>query len=138
VIGNLGGIHKGGTVMRRIASFAAAAALVTAGLVGPATSVQAADACTLELSKYIYNGANMVMWSQGLSGCAGDVYWEVQSQCNGQWITWSSQTDYYNDQTVTYYGDIEYPNYMRVYAKFGMQEKYTEPAQNNNGGGDCL
>ncbi|MEV6965929.1 hypothetical protein AB0M47_12520 [Hamadaea sp. NPDC051192] len=124
--------------MRRIAGVAAAAALAAAGLVGPAASAQAADSCTLELSKYIYNGANMVMWSQGLSGCAGDVYWEVQSQCNGQWIVWSSDTTYYDNQTATYYGDVDYPNYMRVYAKYGTQEKYTQPAQNNNGGGDCL
>jgi len=123
--------------MRKIASIASAAAMVAAGLFGTTTPAQAADTCTLELSKYIYNGANIVMWSQGLSGCGGDVYWEVQSLCNNQWIVWSSQTAYYNNETVTYYGDVEYPNYMRVYAKFGAQEKMTEPAWNNNGGGDC-
>jgi len=40
-------------------------------LFGTTTPAQAADTCTLELSKYIYNGANMVMWSQGLYGLAG-------------------------------------------------------------------
>ncbi|NUO55986.1 MAG: hypothetical protein HOV71_25490 [Hamadaea sp.] len=124
--------------MRRIAGVAAAAALAATGLVGPAASAQAADACTLELSKYIYNGANMVMWSQGLSGCAGTVDTEVQSLCNGQWIVWSQWSEYYNNQTATYYGDVDYPNYMRVHVTFGTQEKYTQPAQNNNGGGDCL
>ena len=123
--------------MRRIASVAAAAMLTATGLVATAAPAQAADTCTLELSKYIYNGANIIMYSQGLTGCAGDVYSEVQSLCNGQWIVWSQGTTYYNNEIGTYYGDVEYPNYMRLYAKFGTQEKYSEPAWNNNGGGDC-
>lgn len=123
--------------MRKIAVFASSVALAAAGLVGASSPAQAADACTLELSKYIYNGANIVMWSQGLSGCAGEVYTEVQAQCNGEWVLWSSATGYYDDEIATQYGDVEYPWYMRVYAKFGTQEKYTEPAWNNSGADPC-
>jgi hypothetical protein len=124
--------------MSRIARAASVLALVASGLVANAAPAQAAD-CTLELSKYIYTGANIVMWSQGLSGCAGDVDWEVQSYCfaTGQWIVWSRDTTHYDNEIVTYYGDVEYPNYMRVAASFGDQHKMTEPARNNNGGGDC-
>ncbi|NUT32722.1 MAG: hypothetical protein HOV79_06565 [Hamadaea sp.] len=124
--------------MRRIAAIASTVALAAAGLIGASTPAQAATTdCTLELSKYIYNGANIVMWSQGLSGCAGEVYSEVQAQCNGEWVTWSSYTGYYDNQIETWYGDVEYPAYMRVYARFGSQEKYTAPAWNNSGADPC-
>lgn len=126
--------------MPRIASAAGSIALLAAGLFAGSAPAQANTACTLELSKYLYNGANVIMWSQGLSGCAGEVEWEVHSYCaaQGQWIVWSQATSYYDNERQSMYGDTEFPDYMRVYAKFGTQEKMTAPAVNNNGGGDCV
>jgi hypothetical protein len=116
--------------MRKLMSAVGAGALLTAGLFVGAAPAQAAT-CTLVQSE-IYNGANMIAWSRGLQGCAGDVYWEVQSGDSGSWQVVDSGTTYYNNQTASYYGDIELPCYLRVYAKFGAQEKLTRPVSNTN------
>ncbi|MEH1101766.1 hypothetical protein [Micromonospora sp. CPCC 205561] len=116
--------------MRRMMSAIGAGAMLTVGLLAGAGPAQAAS-CTLVQSE-IYNGANIIAWSQGLRGCSGDVYWEIQSGDAGGWQVAQSGTTHYDDEVQSYYGDIELPCYLRVYAKFGTQEKLTQPAHNNN------
>ncbi|SCF17283.1 hypothetical protein GA0074695_3978 [Micromonospora viridifaciens] len=119
--------------MRKLMSALGAGALLTAGLFVGATPAQAAT-CTLVQSE-IYNGANIIAWSQGLQGCAGDVYWEIQSDDSGSWQVTDSGTTYYNNEVRSYYEDVNLPCYLRVYAKFGSQEKLTQPVRNYNCGG---
>ncbi|GHJ53674.1 hypothetical protein [Micromonospora chersina] len=116
--------------MRKLMSAVGAGALLTAGLFVGAAPAQAA-ACTLVQSE-IYNGANMIAWARGLEGCSGDVYWEIQSGDGGGWQVAESGTTHYDNQTVSYYGDVELPCYLRLYAKFGTQEKLTQPVRNYN------
>ncbi|MFG1777841.1 hypothetical protein ACGFIG_15590 [Micromonospora sp. NPDC049048] len=118
--------------MRKLMSAVGAGAMLTVGLLAGAGPAQAAS-CTLVQSE-IYNGANIILWSQGLQGCSGDVYWEIQSGDPGtsSWQVAQSGTTYYDNQVSSYYGDVELPCYLRVYAKFGTQEKLTQPAHNNN------
>ncbi|MFJ8582264.1 hypothetical protein [Micromonospora sp. NPDC093277] len=119
--------------MRKLMSAVGAGALLTAGLFVGAAPAQAAT-CTLVQSE-IYNGANIIAWARGLQGCAGDVYWEIQSGDSGGWQVTENGTTYYDNQVGNYYGDIDLPCYLRVYAKFGAQEKLTQPVRNNNCGG---
>ncbi|MGC4892672.1 hypothetical protein [Micromonospora sp. DT31] len=119
--------------MRKLMSALGAAAMLAAGLVAGAAPAQAATTCTL-VQPYIYNGANLIMWGVGLDGCSGDVYWEIQSGSDGTWRVAESGTTYYDDYVGTYYGDTELPCYMRVYAKFGNQEKLSRAAWN----GGCV
>ncbi|MEU9741591.1 hypothetical protein AB0E12_20650 [Micromonospora chersina] len=116
--------------MRKLMSAVGAGALLTAGLFVGAAPAQAA-ACTVVQSE-IYNGANMIAWARGLEGCSGDVYWEIQSGDGGGWQVTESGTTHYDNQTVSYYGDVELPCYLRLYAKFGTQEKLTQPVRNDN------
>ncbi|MEV0646934.1 hypothetical protein AB0I28_16875 [Phytomonospora sp. NPDC050363] len=124
--------------MRKILGILGTAGFAAAALVATAAPAQAAvgtEACTLIQSE-IYNGANIIQYVQGLEGCAGDVSWEVQSQdAAGNWSVWDSGTTYYNDNTITTTGDVEFPCVMRVHAEFGTQSKTTQPARNNNCGG---
>ncbi|SCL73040.1 hypothetical protein [Micromonospora peucetia] len=116
--------------MRKLMSAVGAGAMLTVGLLVGASPAQAAS-CTLVQSE-IYNGANIIAWSQGLQGCSGDVYWEIQSGDGGSWQVAQSGTTHYDNAVQSYYGDIELPCYLRVYAQFGTQEKLTQPARNNN------
>ncbi|MGW4153212.1 hypothetical protein ACWEH1_10835 [Micromonospora chersina] len=116
--------------MRKLMSAVGAGALLTAGLFVGAAPAQAAG-CTLVQSE-IYNGANMIAWARGLEGCSGDVYWEIQSGDGGGWQVAESGTTHYDNQTVSYYGDVELPCYLRLYATFGTQEKLTQPVRNDN------
>jgi len=119
--------------MRKLMSAVGAGTLLAAGLLAGGTPAQAAS-CTLVQSE-IYTGANIVAWARGLQGCAGDVYWEIQSGDSGSWQVADSGTTRYNNQVVNYYGDVELPCYLRLYARYGSQEKLTQPARNNNCGG---
>ncbi|AXH92816.1 hypothetical protein AB0J77_10745 [Micromonospora tulbaghiae] len=116
--------------MRKLMAALGAGAMTAAGLLAVATPAQAA-ACTLVQSE-IYNGANLIAWSRGLDGCSGDVYWEIQSGDGGTWQVTDSGTTHYDDQVVSYYGDVDLPCYLRVYAAFGDQERLTRPVRNNN------
>ncbi|MEV1333730.1 hypothetical protein AB0J20_29625 [Micromonospora costi] len=116
--------------MGRLMSAVAAGAMVTAAMAVGTAPAHAAG-CTLVQSE-IYNGANIVSWAQGLEGCAGDVYWEIQSGDGGSWQVAQSGTTHYDDEVVSYYGDVDLPCYLRVYAAFGDQERLTQPARNNN------
>ncbi|MET8908820.1 hypothetical protein [Micromonospora sp. NPDC004551] len=116
--------------MRKLMSAVGAGALLTAGLFVGAAPAQAAS-CTLVQSE-IYNGANLIAWARGLEGCSGDVYWEIQSGDSGSWQVTESGTTHYDNQVGNYYGDVDLPCYLRVYAKFGTQEKLTQPVRNNN------
>ncbi|MEV4544324.1 hypothetical protein GA0070609_1650 [Micromonospora echinaurantiaca] len=117
--------------MRKLMSAVGAGALLTAGLFVGAAPAQAAATCTLVQSE-IYNGANIIAWSRGLQGCAGDVYWEVHSADSGAWQVADSGTTYYDNEVASYYGDLDLPCELRVYAKFGSQEKLTKPVRNYN------
>ncbi|MET7472511.1 hypothetical protein ACFYON_10175 [Micromonospora sp. NPDC005686] len=116
--------------MRKLMAAFGVSAMTVAGLVAAGTPAQAAT-CTLVQSE-IYNGANMIAWSRGLDGCAGDVYWEIRSGDGGVWQVTDSGTTHYDDQVVSYYGDVDLPCYLRVYAAFGAQERLTQPVRNNN------
>jgi len=116
--------------MRKLLSAVGAGAMLTVGLLAGASPAQAAN-CTLVQSE-IYNGANMISWAQGLQGCSGDVYWEIQSGDGGGWQVAQSGTTHYANTTKSHYGDVDLPCYLRVYAKYGTQEKLTQPVQNNN------
>jgi len=117
--------------MRKLMSAVGAGALLTAGLLVGAAPAQAASSCTLVQSE-IYNGANIIAWSQGLEGCSGDVYWEIQSNDSGTWQVTDSGTTYYDNEVRSYYGDVDLPCYLRVYAKFGTQERLTNGVPNSN------
>lgn len=124
--------------MRKILGILGTAGMAAAALVATAAPAQAAgtSACTLIQSE-IYNGANIIQFVQGLEGCSGDVYWEVQSGTwdGSSWTVWDSGTTHYDDNTITTTGDIEFPCLMRIYAQFGDQTKTTRSAINNNCGG---
>ncbi len=116
--------------MRKFMAAAGATAMLTAGLLVGAAPAQAAT-CTLVQSE-IYNGANMISWARGLQGCSGDVYWEIHSGDSGSWQVVDSGTTHYANQVRSYYGDLDLPCYLRVYAQYGTQEKLTRPVRNNN------
>jgi len=123
--------------MRKILGILGTAGVAAAALVATAAPAQAAgtSACTLIQSE-IYNGANIIQYVQGLEGCSGDVYWEVQSQnTDGSYAVWNSGTTHYDDNEITTTGDVEFPCLMRVYAEFGSQTKTTATVRNNNCGG---
>ncbi|HEY1176633.1 MAG TPA: hypothetical protein VGF17_10790 [Phytomonospora sp.] len=124
--------------MRKILGILGTTAVAAAALVATAAPAQAAgaDSCTL-IQTEIYNGANIIQWVQGLEGCSGDVYWEVQSGTwdGSSWTVWDSGTTHYDNNTTTVRGDVEFPCMMRVYAEFGGQTKTTRGVINNNCGG---
>lgn len=116
--------------MRTLTSALGAGLLLAAGLFLPAAPARAAD-CTLVQSE-IYNGANMIAWSRGLQGCAGYVYWEIQTDDSGSWQVFDSGSTYYDHTVASYYGDVDLPCRLRVYASHGDQEKLTRAVFNNN------
>jgi hypothetical protein len=116
--------------MRKLLGMMASAGIVAAGVLAVSGTAHAAD-CTLVQSE-IYTGANTVQFVRGLEGCEGDVQWEIQSKDSGSWTVADSGTTHYNNETVTYNGDAEYPCVLRALARYGSQEILTQEVRNNN------
>lgn len=120
--------------MRKILGVLGTSAVVAASVFAVGGTAQAASpaSCTLIQSE-IYNGANIISWVTGLEGCAGDVTVEVQGQAaNGSWSTWSTETTHYDNNTSTFYGDVDLPCMLRVHTTFGAQSITTHGVWNNN------